>query len=255
MNIRASYYYQVAEHKKSIINYYIIFIAAILFLFITMGVDIKSDDSITYSQIGGTGMATMIFLFVTGLCGFKETFGMLMQNGISRKSLFCGRISTSLMIAVVMAFIDEILSVIFKGITSLVGENFIYSSLYEQIYYSKVNEMGAVRLHVESFILDFFLFLGAIALGYVIALTFYRMNKTGKAALGAGLPIGLFIVLPFFDSLVTNGKITTTIMKLIDSAFGFTSQQPLNAMLTGGISFVVLSGLSWLLIRRANIKE
>lgn len=256
MNIKASYRYQLADQSKSIFAYYIILLGIFLLLFLSMTVTISTDDgSIVSGQFGGMEMATVIFVFIAGLNSFKENFAMLLQHGISRKTLFVGRILTALSVALVMATIDQVLLLCFRALTMISSDFLSCSSLYEQIYLGEVTGMGSLTNHIASYLFNIFLYLGFMAAGYLITLVFYRLNKAGKVAVGAGVPVSVFIVLPIFDYSVTGGKISAAIFKFIDFAFGISTHQPVNAMITCTIAFILFSGLSWLLVRRVDVKE
>jgi hypothetical protein len=252
MNIKASYNYQMADQKKSISIYYFIIVCILIALFVLTSVTINSG-SVVNANFNGLDLATVIFLFVCGLCGFKECFLMLAQNGVSRKTLFVSRLLTTVSIAFVMAVIDKILFIVFKELFLWQSET-PYTSLYELIYPAKAAEMNVLNLHTASFIFDFCLYLCIMAAGYLITILFYRLNNAGKVAVGAGVPVGFFIVLPIIDRIAANGKIGTAIFKFIDFSFGFSEGIPVHAYITCIISFAVLSILSWMLIRKAAVK-
>jgi len=254
MNIKASYQYQLMDNKKAIYIYYFIFISLFLFILLSMSITVMNDDGTTSSNYTGMDMATAIFIFVTGLCSFKDVFGMMMQNGISRKTLFIGRQLTALTISLGMAAIDLILLSLCKVLASVADTNLLVNSIYDQLYFNKAASMSNLQLHTTNYLFHFFLYLAFISAGYLITLVFYRLNKAGKVAIGAGVPAGIFIVLPIFDLAVTRGKITKALGEFIDFAFGFSTEQPMHAIITCLLSFIVFSSLSWLLIRKASIK-
>jgi hypothetical protein len=217
---------------------------------------IASDSSTVSGQIGSMEMATVIFLFILGLCSFKEPFGLMIQNGISRRTMFAARLLTTLTIAILMAIIDKVLLVLFKFYATTNSDKVYCSSLYEQLYSNGFTSgMGSFSLHVSIFVFDFLLYLFIMSIGYFITLLFYCLNKAGQIAVGAGVPVSLWIVLPLYDSAVTNGKIFHAIGKFFDFAFGLSAHQPSNANITSVLGFILMSGISWLLIRRVPVKE
>lgn len=256
MNIKASYKYQLVDQKRSVIIYYAILLSLMIFLMGAIAVTVAHEDgTITGSSMNGMDLATAIFLFVTGLCSFKESFGMLMQNGISRKNIYIGRVLTTITLAFGMAMLDTIILLIFQSVSKISGGILNYSSMYEQFFYMHSSQISSFQVHVEVLIFDFVLYLTSIALGYLITNMFYRVNKTGKVALGAGVPVVLFVIFPVFDAAVMKGKISMAIAKGLDFAFGFTKQQPGRTFITFIITFLVFSVISWLLVRRADVKE
>lgn len=256
MNTMASYKYQLVDHKKSVIIYYFVLLSLMLLIITSFAVAVVQEDgTISGSAINGMDMATGIFLFVTGLCSFKEPFGMLIQNGISRKRIYLGRLYATITLAFGMAIIDTVIFLIFKSIANISKYTLYCSSLYEQLYRIHTNELSSVRLHVEGFIFDFLFYITCISLGYLITNVFYRVNATGKVLLGAGVPVLLFVIYPIIDGTILNGRISMAIVKGFDFAFGLTKQQPGHMFITSILAFITFSGLGWLFVRRANIKE
>lgn len=255
MKIKSSYIYQMADNKKAIIVYYFVIICVHIALYILSFVmDSRQYNINIEGNISGMDMASCIFVFIAGLCGFKENFGMMIQNSTSRKTMFLAGIITALTTCFGMALIDNILFTIFRGIT-VNTISFSYISLYEQIYPGAVAGMSAIGTIFMRFAYDFFLYLSAMAFGLLITLVFYRLGKAGKIAVGAGVPILLFIVLPIIDSAFMNFAISNSITKTLDTVYGITSSRPIYAMITGIVLFIVFKALSWGLMRRAVVKE
>lgn len=256
MNTIASYKYQLADHKKSVIIYYFVLLSLMVLIITSFAVAVVQEDgTISGSAINGMDMATGIFLFVTGLCSFKEPFGMLIQNGISRKRIYLGRLYATITLAFGMAIIDTMILILIKSIANFSKYTLYCSSMYEQLYRVHTSELSSVRLHVEGFIFDFLFYITCISLGYLITNVFYRVNATGKVLLGAGVPVLLFVIYPIIDGTILNGRISMAIVKGFDFAFGLTKQQPSHMFITSILAFIAFSGLGWLFVRRANIKE
>lgn len=248
--IRAAYRYQLADHKKSILIFYCVIFALLAMMFVgTVTVSTSSGDSI----VGGMDAATPIFLFIAGLCTFKEPFYMLLQNGISRKSIFLSRLLVVLTISCAMAAVDKIVLLTGKAI-SLLNGSFRCVSLYEEIYILQPFHGSPVLLHLHIFLFDFLMYFMFAAVGYLISLLFYRLNKAGKIAVGAGVPVMLFIVLPIVDAVYFNLKITYTYGRFMDTVLGISSVNPYAAMLTFAVSSVIFGAFTWLLLRRAPVK-
>jgi len=249
MSVKAAYQYQLAERKKSLIIFYCV----ILILTVFIGV-ISVSFSSESAMLSGMETASVIFLFVLGLCTFKEPFFMLLQNGVSRKSFFKSQLFVAITIVFIMAVIDKVFFLAEKAIASLSHGGFIYLSLYEQIYYRGMLFENVFSIHAKMFIYYFLLYLSVFALGFLITLIFYRLPKYGKIAVGAGVPVGLFIILPILDSFFFDSRISHAIGRFFDFALGLTSLNPYAAMITFALAYLILSLFSWLLIRKAFIK-
>jgi hypothetical protein len=213
-----------------------------------------SDNVFTTGQFSGIEAATVIFVFISGLCSFKEAFLMLMQNGISRRTFFLGRIITVLSVALTMALIDQIIIIASKAVSGLTDNIIESRSLFEQLYHTKASGMSFAGSTLSSFVFAFSLYLCFMSAGYLITLIFYRLNKAGKLVIGIGVPVGLFTVLPIFDLIAAGGRISAAIYHFIAFAFGLETHQLANALITCIVAFFLLSGLSWLLVRRAPVR-
>lgn len=256
MNIKAAYRYQIDDNKFSTIIYYLIIVCIYVFLYSSMAITLNANDSTTITgQFSGIELATAIFAFVAGLNSFKEIFRMLMQNGISRKTLFISRCYTVITYAAIMAVSDKLLYIIFKGLSLTTDGSLEYLSLYELIYCSKPTQLNDLGFHIMSLLFQFTLYLAAMAVGYLIRLIEYRLNRLGRIALNVSVPVLLVLVLPIFDSSVTNGRIFTTLGNVFQFCYGFTTKNSLCGALTQALMFLAFSFFSWLLIRRAPIKD
>lgn len=250
MNVKAAYKYQLADHKKSILIFYGVIFALLTMLSIgTVSIRTASGQL----MFSGLDSATAIFLFVAGLNSFKEPFLMLMQNGVSRKSVFKSRILVTLTVALIMAAIDKIILLLGKAI-ALSNDGFQYFSLYEQVYQGRLSQESAFLLHMNIFVFDFLMYLSFLTVGYFITILFYRLNKAGKIAVGAGVPVGLFIVFPIIDSALFNFRISGEISRFFDFIFGCTSVNPYAAMMTFTVFSVIVSLFTWLLMKKAIVK-
>lgn len=255
MNLSASYRYQMTDHKKSIICFYIIMFIVTASLYTFIGISITSNGGANATgNFNGIEISTSIFLLIIALTSYKETFGMMVQNGISRKTMFIGRVLTTVSVALVMAIFDKVIYLILKAITSIGIANLTVNSLYEAIYMTRSAEISSFQLHVESFLIHFFLYMALMAVGYLLTTIFYRLNKTGKVVFTSALPVGIFVVLPVIETYFTKGKITKAFVKFIDFAFGVSRQQPFHTIIFCSLILILFSGFSWIFIRRANVK-
>lgn len=250
MNFKAAHLYQLNEYKKSVMIYYLVVVLVFLFFGVTMSVAGESD----FTSTGGIEMSSVIFLFVCGLNSFKETFLMLMQNGISRKTMFISRIAAMGILCTGMMVIDRFV----VGVISAISDNsssFRISGMYEQMFYFRTKDMGLLQRNLEGIVFTLCFYFASIAVGYFITAAYYRMNKTLKLAVSVGLPVSVFFILPIVDATITNGRITRFIGYVFGTVFGVNKQQPLNFMVSCVIAAGVFFGLSWLLIRKAVDKK
>lgn len=245
MNIKASCWYQIEENKKGIAIYYFVVacVAVVTFLSTPGGV-----------QMNGFDFATVIFLFVVGLCSFKDNFGMLMQNSVTRKTIFFGRLATTAGVALGMAVADKIFQIIINLLFTRNGNPF-YENMYEQFYAPKLGYMSSFGIIVESFLLSFFLYLALSMVGYMITILFYRLGKGGKIAVGVGVPVTWCVIVPILDFRFFDGRLSMLFSRFADFSFGITEVKPQNAMITCLLLFIFTAIISWLLMRKAVVRE
>lgn len=253
MNLRASYRYQIADHKKSILVFYLVIFCIYALMGMSISVMIKGNGG-TYGSISGLEISTVVFLFVTGLNTFKENFGMLTQNGISRRSLMVGRLLVMLTVCLFMTLLDRIWFFCGAWLHHVFGDS-INAAMLMDMMYNRAKDVSTLRLHMEALAFNFSLYFAAMSVGYLITVVFYRLNKIWKTILGAGLPIFFLILLPLLDAQVFRGLISYYLGSCAMKFFGFTSGNPLYAVL----SFLVISAVAllgaWFVMRRAPLHE
>lgn len=247
MNIKASYWYQMLDHKKAILIYYFVLVCMITVNFLF---SLFSPGIIIITGIEGV---TAIFLFVAGLCSFKENFGMLLQNSFSRKSMFAGRLLTSVSIALIMALCDKVMIAVSNLLFA--KQHFTLVDTFTQGYLQKHPDMSSFAILVSSFLFSFTLYLSILAVGYMITLLFFRLGKSGKIAVGVGVPVIWCIFRPMVDDFFFQGRFTAAITAFLDSAYGISSGKVQNAIFTSIALFIAFSLIDWLLMKKAIVQK
>jgi hypothetical protein len=92
-------------------------------------------------------------------------------------------------------------------------------------------------------------------LGYCITLIYYRSNKIAKWVVSITPALVLFALIPVLESL-TNGRFVVKLVEFMRRSMGLGQTiNPYMAMISFIIGFGVLALFSFLLIRRAVIKQ
>lgn len=250
MNIKAGTKYQINEHYKSIRIFYPVVFLVIAFFIVVISVNSNSE----FITIGGLEWSTMIFLFILGLNSFKESFLMMLQNNISRKTMFASRLLAVLITSSTMAVIDRLI-VNVGGIFNDVSEKFFINGLYEGMFSQRAESLHVITLNLEAILVTIFVYTAAMVVGYFIALLYYRMNKVAKVAVSIGVPSTIFVLLPLLNETVFNGRLFEAFRKIVIFVFGGETVNPYNLLLTCVLFIIVCLGLSWLLIRKAVEKN
>jgi len=263
MKLKSSSIFQLNDMKRPVAIFYFVMFCILLFGFTVAGVNASSFNGtviISTTSISGTGFvgmeaATVIFLFVCGLNSFKESFRMLTQNGLSRKTIFFGRIITLVSVGAGMAVIDKIILLAGKFICSYMsGVHFV--GLFELIYSAHAASAGTVQMHIEGFLFNFSLYLAVITIGYFITIAFYRMSKIAKITVAVGVPMVLLNAVPYMDLVLLHGAIGNALYNTMTFAFGFKNGgNPYFGMVTCLLIFALFAGLSWVTMRKAVVKD
>jgi len=232
--------------------YYIIIICVYIVVLYTTAVTTSTGVS-----FNGLEIATLIYLFVSGLCAFKDNFLMLEQNSVSRKTMFNTRILIAFTICLIMAVIDKLLLTAFIAIAVASGSSIQVISLFGMLY-TNAGVISTIWMHIAGLIFSFCFYLSVLAVGYFITVLFYRLNKLGRVAVGVGVPAFLCIGLPILNATVADGKIGDAYIKLMVFAMGISgsgsANQPSNAIISGLVVFAIFSLFGWLLIRKAAVR-
>jgi len=241
--IRTSLRYQLREQAQAAGIYYLIYLAIVLFI-----TTLARTTSGFSGDLGGMEMSTTVFLFVMGIVSFRETFLMLLQNGVSRRTLFVSRLLAVVLLCAGMAAIDMTVTAASRAFSGAAGQLDVYS-LYDIAYPQAMARMNGFGRWVTNWALMATQSILVMCLGYCITLAYYRMNKLAKWLVSFGVPALLIVVMSRMG-----GQAWIALGRVLSDAFGLTLQLPVMAMLVFLATAAALSGCSWLLLRRAPVR-
>ena len=266
MKLKAAVRYYLNDFKRPVIIFYGVLMALFL-LQLLMAALFRNVSAAS----GGMESASAIFLFVAGLNGFKAQFRLFLQNGLSRKTLFTGFAAGLCILAAAMTVIDLAFGW-FRGL-------FIpYTSMYMDRFGSLYASGSSFKALADGLLWSFLAYITAGMTGFLITSLYYRMNKALKLAVSIGVPALVFIVIPLIDSLYTNGAISAFFINVLAFAYGYNISvsfsdglvglftqfagwengipvAPYRAVLFSVLCTAVTGALSFLLIRRATVKD
>ncbi len=246
MKTKIAFRYQMRENLKALGILYAIIYLLILLMAILRAVGRNGS-------MNGLEMASAIFMFVLGLNAFKTPFRFYLANSISRRTLFLGFLCSTVPTAAIMAVLDTVNHLIF---TSLIHYDSIYFSVYFQ-HYSHTLQMPVDYLHfaTESFLWCLCLYFFCALVGFFITSLYYRMNKLLKICVSIGVPGFFIFILPAID-IMTGSTVFRTLGSIIVFVLGLSDGcNPYIPMAFCLLGAIVISFLSFLLIRRATIKD
>lgn len=259
MNIYPSFKYQLFTQKMTVIVYYMVFLGMTL-LFGGIGLigftTASGDLEFTVTTMNGLSAVTAIMAFVVGCTAFKENFGMAVQNGVSRKSLFLGRLCATGALCLILAVCDELLTLFFALIGKLPFLRVESTSMLELMYGTIGGNWFLTALCSVAF--TFFLLLAVSAAGYFCTVLFYRLPTGGKVAVGVGAGF-LFTfgvpVLKMIRDWFHLEALWAALCRFWEWLFSLAFGGPANWMVTGFVIFCVFSAFAWLLMRKASLKK
>ncbi len=228
--------YQLRDFKAAMIIYYGIILAISAIIIISYFTFVSNPDG--NGHFSGFGSSALIFMFISGLNCFKSNFKFMQANNVSRKRFFLANIVTLILVSAFMALLNSVLSNVLSRIIP-------YRDIFEQIY-----QKHFILADLTWF---FSLFTFATSLGWFITMLYYKCNSLMKTivSLSPIFVIALIITLNY----ITDGASTRGISRFFTSTLGLTNNNPYIAVLSFLTGFVVMTALSWLLLRRMPIKE
>ncbi len=255
MNILSSYKFQVKSHIKPIIVFFAI-ITALDIIGVAASIFEASVSGSVEIDISGQDLAVFIFIFVMGISIFSENFHMLVQNGISRKSMYIGRLATVLTVPAVCAAVNLAISKLFELVSSVIGNcNFSSESFSSMLYNDYFAGAGFLTGMFTDLLLTFSLCVALTSVGYFIATLMYRLPKYGKFLFWGALWAVLMIVMPALEYLFFDGAIWNALFNFVLFATGISSGNPFVLTASCGVVFAVFSVATWLILCKLPVKK
>lgn len=266
MKIKPSIRYQLHDQGLSFLIYYGVMVGMILLNLLFLPFASGSDLRITS---GGITAVTSVFIFIVGLCSFKDPFLLGLQHGISRRSQFLARLASMGIACAILALADEVYTLLVALLKLPFPNSFFAFSLYEMVYGSLpgstgvqlslglVNEPTASSSHTGfttillSIVFSFFVLLAFSSFGYLVTTLNYRLNKVGKIILWCGWPPLLMACGVLFD---TSPWLASVLGSFIANLARLCFSTLPRMCLTCLFLTALFSALTWLLMRRAYAK-
>ena len=251
MKLKQSIRYQLADFIGPVIVYYGIVAAAHVVLFLAW---IFTPATIHLG--GGLTVFSGLFLFICGLCSFHDNLPMHLQNGVSRKTMYTAWLAVTGIVSAVMAAADTVLAVLID-LLDLPIWGYGSANLFLTLFNLDHLAFGQTLVNtLFSIPFSFVLLALAMTLGYFIVVFFYRLPVKLRIVVGACAGFLLFFGLPGAKILDTNllGEgLRAFFRQYLEPVLEFIWENPFALMGTWAVAAVVLSALSWLLMRRTAV--
>ena len=252
MKLKQSIRYQLADFIGPVIVYYGIVVAVHILFFL-----IHNCVNANVMYLGG-GMSgfSMVFLFICGLCSFHDNLPMHLQNGVSRKTMYTAWLAVTGIVSAVMAAADTVLATLID-LLDLPIWGYGSANLFFTLFDLDGLAFGQTLVNtLFSILFSFILLALAMTLGYFIVVFFYRLPVKLRIVVGACAGFLLFFGLPGAKILDTNllGEgLRAFFRQYLEPVLEFIWENPFALMGTWAVAAVVLSALSWLLMRRTAV--
>ena len=251
MKLKQSIRYQLADFIGPVIVYYGIVAAAHVVLFLAW---IFTPATIHLG--GGLTVFSGLFLFICGLCSFHDNLPMHLQNGVSRKTMYTAWLAVTGIVSAFMAAADTVLAVLID-LLDLPIWGYGSANLFFTLFDLDGLAFGQTLVNtLFSILFSFVLLALAMTLGYFIVVFFYRLPVKLRIVVGACAGFLLFFGLPGAKILDTNllGEgLRAFFRQYLEPVLEFIWENPFALMGTWAVAAVVLSALSWLLMRRTAV--
>lgn len=251
MNILTSYKFQVKSHIRPMIVFFSIIAALDLLTIVTALLETDTENDMVF---GGQEFAALIFMFVMGISIFTENFHMLIQNGISRKSMYIGRLATVITVSAVFTIVHLIIDKLFQIIT-ITNSQFMATSISEIFYKNYYADAGFATKIFTEFVWLFSFFVALTSVGYFISTLMYRLSKYGKLLFWGSMWAVLMLVLPFLDFMFFNGELFNILFNFVPVVTGVSCGNPFIMSVSCGVVFAVFSAITWIILCRLPVKK
>lgn len=250
MRLKNAFLYHLSEIKRPVLIFYGILFSIFILSFV---LSVVYQDVRT--QIAGVDFATAIFLFVMGCVTFNEIFPMLLQNSVSRKTMFKSRMAVALTAALFMSVVTALFTYGWREFLDVLPfmPSVSVFSVFQSVYFQAQDHSLAVILW--SALLMFCINLFMYMIGMLLSLIFYRVNTLVKVLIAAGIPVLLIFVLPIVDAFFTKGQMLECFTHFINTVFGLSGREIWKGCVSLAVGSVLAGTASWLVMRRIPVKN
>ena len=223
----------VSQYQLFLLKQSTLFMVGILLINLIIGVILKRFDS----EGGSIDIITFIFALMFGFELFNSAFKFSLFNGVSRKTYLIASVVTIGVISLAWSVLTGIMIIISNEIGS---STIVYSSIYS-------NDLFAMFLWLFSIILVLVVF------SWFMAILLFSISKKAKLILlFVSIAIGPIVVLidVFVNEFISN--IARVLLLFLGITENTTSPYLSSLMLV--LLAVVVIGINWLFLRKAEVK-
>ncbi len=249
MNLKPAIRYQVRDYVVSSlifagVNLLIVvaMVAGLLYFQVKTG-----TDSISYN---GYTLSCTIFLFIYGLIVPRQVTRLCAQLGVCRRTAFLSLFPPMILSAFVLALLGEGMLGVARTVSAARGGPPLFSDLFALIYLGETGSPTLVQ-HGLAALFGVTYMLAGFCLGLFLTFLFWRLNKVGCIIAALAIPavlVGLPALAALFPTLFA------PVIRLAARFGRLWVSSPWWAMAFALVLALFFAGISWLLIRRTNIR-
>ena len=249
MNLKPAMRYQARDYVVSAlifagVNLLIVvaMVAGLLYFQVKTG-----TDSISYN---GYTLSCTIFLFICGLIVPRQVTRLCAQLGVCRRTAFLSLFPPMILASLLLAVLGEGMLGIAREVSASRGGPPLFSDLFALIYLGETGSPTLVQ-HGLAALFGVTYMLAGFCLGLFLTFLFWRLNKVGCIIAALAIPavlVGLPALAALFPTLFA------PVIRLATRLGQLWTASPWWAMAFALIGALVFAVISWLLIRRTNIR-
>lgn len=257
MKLKQTLRWQLCDMRAPLLIFYAIFFA-VLFMNFTGVLSVKLNIDLPgefHGSVVGIELCSLIFLFIVGICYLGESLPLLMQNGVSRRTVFLGTILSQTVIALGMACLDRALAYLLYRVLTLIDAPVGAISLFDLLYGPPLLSYDPTYFTLRTLIPGIGFYFSFLAIGMLIWCIYARLHKRGRIAISIAVPVILIYGLAILDKYIIPGAVLNALRHFVDWSVTLGVELPFAALGLELALTVVLWGGSWLLLRRMPLKK
>lgn len=220
----------------------VLMVAGLLYFQVKTG-----TDSVSYN---GYTVSCAVFLFVFGLIVPRQVTRLCAQLGVCRRTAFLSLFPPMILAALILAVLGEGILGVAREVSASRGGPPLFSDLFALIYLSDASQPTLVQHGLAALFNTTYMLVG-FCLGLFFTFLFWRLNKVGCIIAGLAIPVVL-VGLPALATLFPT--LFAPVIRLATRLGHLWVSSPWWAMAFALVCTLLFAGISWLLIRRTNIR-
>lgn len=244
MNFRPAFAYFFRDYLMGVIPFFGV-MTALIILTEVIGSITGNAGSLRFS---GFGFASYICLFVLGVVTPRPNLRLCAQFGVSRRTAFLSQLAAVALAALALCAGGELLV---WAAQVLSGPQVLFADIYQMMIGLEDSAGLTLSGHLASMGFNLCMMLFFFAFGMLFTTVYWRLNKFWMIVVSISIPV-LCNVIPL--TLYWADRFTVVRQAMVQIGW-FLAASPWNIALVSMVMGALFTVISYLLVRRANIRE